>query len=272
MRKIELHESFSIVHSKLDSNPPMGRLLRKTYSEDYAPIHHLRAKLRYLRRIRGDVMHFFLLVDNPRYDIVGQGDFRHLESRTVNQLKWSLREEFNPKALDGSMSHNHIVHFSDNPNQALMMAKYLGARVGSDPANYFQESRLGSAWPTHLPHPVSVEYAEASVTDLRANIWVAGGLKLLRLEETPHWQSLVHMDPTIYENYLMPRLGTELRDGHSFSRLAHLLVLGKREGVDAFDPIIVKKLPTGLLQILDGVHRATVAQILKAERIFVATP
>ena len=264
---IEAHGGFSIRHVYLQRNPNLRKLISIVYRHDYAPISHLSAKLRYLRKLSGDCIHFFLQVEEAQFFLEGEGSWRHYESASVNDLKWKLRREFNPRGSDGNMTHHHVVHFSDNPEQARDVANATGIALGDDRRGLFERATLGVRTPSHIRVPPSLRASAVSVRKLRALVWSGSRKTLMPVDDTPHMKALTTRSKEIYDSYLLPRLGGHLRDGHSYERLTSLLATADGPGFSGFDPIIVIPLEDGFYQILDGVHRASVAHHLNWEEI-----
>lgn len=267
---IEAHGGFSIRHVHLQKNPNLRKLISIVYRHDYAPISHLSSKLRYLRKISGDCIHFFLQVEEAQYFLEGEGSYRHYESASVNDLKWKLRREFNPRSSNGNMSHHHVVHFSDNPEQARRVANATGIPLGEDRRSLFEKATLGAQIPNHIRTPASLRASVISVSKLRARVWSGTRLTLMPLDDTPHMKALMTRSKETYDSYLIPRLGGHLRDGHSYERFVSLLATADGRFLSGFDPIIVMPLEDGTYQILDGLHRASIARYLNWEEIHAA--
>jgi len=60
-------------------------------------------------------------------------------NKDVNILKWRIREQFNPKfedltfqphkALSPGITHNHVIHSSDIPEETELLKKYLNDKL-----------------------------------------------------------------------------------------------------------------------------------------------
>jgi hypothetical protein len=268
---INSHPDVSILKTTRQHQPNLTKLISQTYAHDYAPIYHLRGKLSYLRKLNGDVMHLFAEIRNPQFSLTGRPGYRHYESRAANAMKTALREKYNPRLPDGSMSDQHIMHVSDDPYQALEMAKFLRFEKALSISGRATDKALGVHIPHHLKSQDELMIQWVAPSKLKANVWSGNNLVLMPLDETPHYLAITTQNQTIYDEYLAPRLGTSLKDGHSFQRLQSLLKMANANGVDAFDPLLVTQ--TGKVdefQILDGVHRGAVATFLHASSVPVA--
>ena len=47
-------------------------------------------------------------------------------NRNVITLKWAIRQTFNPRTFDGEMTHDHIIHTTDNPTDTLHLLTTMG--------------------------------------------------------------------------------------------------------------------------------------------------
>jgi len=217
-------------------------------------------------------MHMFIRNDHPQNFLVGKvAGRRHVESKTANEVKWSIRERFNPTSEDGGLSHNHVVHFSDSTEQAVTAALRLKVCEEDQIRNFFQKHHFGLTIPHHLPTPAVTRYGHLPISSLRANIWGKGGrLELTSVGDTPHFNALKNKNRDLYDEYLSPRLGGHIKDGQSFERLLQLQKRSKGSNFDEFSPIVVRKTSSGLFLILDGLHRATVAAVRGEKSIFSA--
>ena len=99
--------------------------VNKVYSYDYAPISHLKSKIKYLDSVKPEVLCVVINNMSPSVDILGKGDFRHKESLKLKQLKTSIRKRFNPYAY-GEMSHEHVIHATYNEEQTFHILNAVG--------------------------------------------------------------------------------------------------------------------------------------------------
>lgn len=264
---IESHGGFSIRGLYHQKNPNLRKLISIVCRHNPTQISQLSSKLRYLSKLSGGCIHLFLQVEEAHFFLAGEGPLRHYESASVNELKWKLRREFNPRSSDGNMSNHHVVHFSDNPEQARDLANATGIPLGDDRRSPFEKATLGVRTPYYIRTPASLRASVISVSRLRALVWVGTRLTLMPLDDTPHMKALTTRSKEIYDSYLLPRLGRTLRGGHSYERLVSLLATADGHGLSGIDPIIVRPLEDGSYQILDGVHRASIARYLNWEEI-----
>lgn len=243
----------------------INRFVKQVYSYDYAPFYHLKAKTRYLLNTPKKVLFIFVENSDPQEDYFGEGDFRHLESTKMRQLKWMLREEFNPRC-NGEMSHNHVIHISDNEQQTYNMLQYLGFKG----MNCFQKNILDI--PYHIKNFNSLRIKSVDVDKLYCRIACGNPrdykTKPVPLGESPHYRSLIY-GFDIYENYLIKYHGYRLQDYYSLRKYKHLVeTLNYLSDVNV-SYICVSNVDNKLI-IMDGLHRASILKWKNNSEVIVA--
>lgn len=252
-----------VLHLRTTSAEKLPRLIREVYRHDYAPLHHLASKLRYLRNksLRGgSVTHIFFSLNDPEFTMSGVPPFRHLNSPKANEIKWSIRARFNPRK-QGEMTHDHVIHLSDNPMQAINVAMYLGLPVSRGEEKPFRQFFCGLELPHHISIPKSFTVETVRYGCVRASLLRDGKVVVVPISETPHFKALTSPvdGQKIYDSYLLGMEGKELTDGHHWRTLKALYDLCLSEENFAYPPILVEPYDDGYLRILDGVHRASAA-------------
>lgn len=256
-------QGLDILHIKTTPAKNLSRLVREVYRHDYAPLEHLAGKLKYLKQAefkRGQITHIFFIFRNPKFTLSGDSPFRHLNSPKVNEIKWRIRDSFNPRR-EGRMTHDHVIHVGDNPFQAINIAKYLGVQVSLDGTNPFTKMFCGLEIPHHISTPKSARLQTVAISRLRATILIDGQKALVRVAETPHFKALTGgaHGRVIYDQYLLGKRGNEFTDGHHWNRLENLYRLFLGDNKSTIPPLLTAELQDGVAQILDGVHRASAA-------------
>lgn len=225
-------------------------LISALYAHDYAPLDHLKTKTNYLKKTGTETLVLFCLQRRSSLFIAGTGSFSHLEDRICNQLKWEIRHRYNPRNSVGDMTHNHVIHATDNPDQVHHLAKQLyDAPINSIMAHHGP----GRILPHHLSGS-SLRIRQVSVDQLRVRI--LPDHQVFRVEDTPHFAALANNDPERYWRYLIPYLGKELRDGHSWNRFTALKSRIDSDAPQA--PIVVAPRYNRQYLVHDGAHRAAI--------------
>lgn len=268
-------EGLDILHIRTTPAKNLSRLVREVYRHDYAPLEHLAGKLKYLKQAEfkaGQVTHIFFSFHSPQFTLSGDPPFRHLNSPKVNEIKWRIRDTFNPRR-GGKMTHDHVIHVSDNPYQAIHMAKYLGMQVSLNQRNPFTKMFCGLEIPHHISTPKRVLLRTVPISRLRAAVLIDGQKALFPVAETPHFQALTagRGGRAIYDEYLLGRRGKEFTDGHHWGSLETLYHLFLGSGESYIRPLLTTELQDGLAQIIDGVHRASASLAAGRKEIPVAS-
>lgn len=223
-------------------------LIAALYSHDYAPLIHLRSKTRYLKKVGTDALILFGVQRESSLFVAGLGKFAHHEDRYINRLKWNIRRTYNPRESDGEMTHHHVIHATDNPGQA----RHLAGELHNLPLDRIMSPHgPGRILPSHLAS-TSLRVHQVPLQQLRVKL--LPDLRVHRIEDTPHFAALAENNRQLYWEYLVPFLGDELRDGHSWQRFMALkssFDLGARPA-----PIVVAPGCNGTYVVRDGAHRA----------------
>lgn len=249
-------DCFDIVRIIKHYPKDMKKFIREVYSYDYAPIVHLKSKIKYLESVDACLLCIVIKNNAPEVDILGDGKFRHYESLRLKQLKTVIREKFNPYK-NGVMTHDHIIHATDNEEQTDHILKAIGDISVLD--HYHQN--LFSI-PSFLGKQVEYRIAEISVEQLLCG----------QAEGKSHDFSIVHMpvkesvqylslgtDGENYKQYVENFTGTALKSDYHVEKFLSL--------ADNFDYlstnfendfVVVKELNAGLYLIVDGLHRASI--------------
>ena len=239
------------------------RFIRTVYANDYAPFHHLRDKTRYLVSVPREVLLILVRNPNPRNEVVGEGEYRHLESAAMRELKWTIREAFNPR-IAGEMTHDHVIHGTDCESQAADLVERFGE---THAYRGIREDKL--TWPRVRPHVGPVTELSTSwvgpedivCNQLTGSRWSAEVTEVA-LRNTVQFKSIV--EPSgLYRAYVSEHRGVGLRDYHSehrFKQLQHTYSFESalEQGTVPLARIVdgADGLPRYL--IVDGVHRAAV--------------
>ena len=262
--------SISIVRIESRVIENMEKFIYDLYACDTVPINHLRTKLRYLFDTYPKIIVIFVKNFAPNELPVGRGEFRKIQCQNINQIKIKIRNMYNPrhpdkdfqiKPLNKGMSHEHVIHASDQEEQVDYVLKLLGYSegikfIGDD------DKDLPFRKPYHIPRPEKYLFKTIRIEDLRATILYQSNSRktqkrLTNIIDTPHYLALCN-GGDIYKEYLNKYLFTFLKDDHQWEKLHNMSKLQESQ-ISAFNPILVEK-DKGYYRILDGVHRAAVAQ------------
>ncbi len=241
------------------------------YSQDYAPLQHLKAKTRYLLNLESTVMLIFVLNKDPHESYFGTGAFRHIECEQIKILKENLRNQFNPKK-NGQRTEEHVIHASDNESQTHNILTYLGYKSGINLFETTSNSILST--PHHLPRFNSFLVKMINHTQLFCSLLTGVPRKYQKktvpINLMPQFLYLMG-NKTAYKEYLNTFQGTLLRDYYSLNKLMTLAdELDYLEPPHRTDYVTVKEFEPDKFVVLDGVHRASILVVKGIVRFPVA--
>lgn len=253
LRNIDTFDIVRIVKYK-PSN--MKKFIRKVYSYDYAPLAHLKSKIKYLEKVEPSLVCIVINNHFPDVDILGEGSFRHKESLTLKKLKTEIRERFNPYK-EGKMTHDHIIHATDNEEQTHHILNAIGD-IGIE--KYYQPNLYSV--PFFLKKQTSYEIKEITFECLVCG--QASGdsdnfsIIQMPVDKSVQYKALHGGDGEAeYQQYIDNYLGTALKADHSVNKYLNLKENFKYLSANhANSYVIVKKLSTEKYLIMDGLHRA----------------
>ena len=121
---IEKDPNFKIEYFYRYKANNIKRLISNVYYNDYTPISHLKNKTKYLKNINDkDVLFIFCTNKNQKKLRLNHSIKKHIESVSVNKLKNKIRNKFNQR-INGKITHDHVIHGSDNQEQTEHIIKF----------------------------------------------------------------------------------------------------------------------------------------------------
>lgn len=271
LSEIGSNDDFEIVKILLHRPKSIKKLVKKIYSYDYAPYWHLRGKTKYLLTTLPQVIFIFVKNKNPQEEFSGEGEFRHIESRTVKILKDKIRNKFNDRKED-RRTENHVIHASDNEGQVDHILRYLGFNDG---LNYLKRipNRILDV-PYYIPEFNQFSIREVDIDNLLCNILVGTRenyhLELVTLEKSPQYACLCGKTG-LYREYLQEFLGGPLDQDYSVEKFLNLSKnLLYPDRLNPLKYILVRKSDPMKYIILDGLHRASILKFRGQKKVSVA--
>lgn len=254
----------------LSHRPKTARkLVKAVYSYDYAPFWHLKSKTEYLMQTPKEVVFIFTKNLYPDEDYFGEGEFRHVESKTLKQLKTQLRNKFNNR-IDGKLTEDHVIHASDNELQTNFILQYLGF----EGLQYLQKKCGICNLPYYLSQFRNIAINEVPIEALVCNIAVGSRfnfkIKTVNLDSSPHYRMFAE-GSDVYQEYINTFLGGPITDAYSLERYKQLVE--KFEYLAA--PYTTNYIATSPANhnkylIFDGLHRAAIMKHRGATKLPIA--
>lgn len=258
-------DDFDIVRIIKHEPASMKKFVRKVYSYDYAPLAHLKSKIKYLEKVAPVLTCVVINNRTPDVDILGEGSFRHKESLTLKKLKTEIREKFNPYK-DGEMTHDHIIHATDNEEQT----HHILNAIGDIDIEKYYLSNLYSV-PFFLGPQSSYEIKELPFEFLLCG-QAKGKSDNFNIEKVTVQQSVQYKalcnEEGEYRAYVNRYLGTALKIDHSVGNYLSLKKDFKYLSSEyATSFVTVKKICKEKYLIMDGLHRAALHLSQNFEKI-----
>ena len=253
------HDSFDIMLIQKHEIGNIKKLVNKIYSFDYAPLFHLKAKVKYLKCTPPTVCFIFLKNTNVVEEYFGKGDFRHKECLKIKAFKDKIRVKFNPRTPSGELTHDHVIHATDNESQTDSILKLLGYKSG---VMILKKVNKIIQSPHYIVEPDQFEIKQVPLDDIYCtNVFQKEGRQLIEripISESVQYQAIE--SPKLYEDYLEQFKGGALKQDYNIKK--YLLM---KEGFVYLsagfttDFVIVEKLKdNGKFIIVDGLHRAAI--------------
>jgi len=262
LRKDEAIEILTIRRHQVRN---MRKFVFDLYACDYVPVEHLYAKLKYLFKLKPEVINIFVKNYQPAEIIRGDPPFRKKQCLKMVKVKNTVRNRFNPRQadpnfrlapLDRGVSHEHVIHASDTEAQTDYYLKLLGYEDG---IGYLNEDSEGLPFkkPFHLKRPERYVIKNIPVSSLFANILQRHngkvGTMLVPIVETPHYRA-ASGEMAVYQKYLNDYRFQYLNDDYHIEKFNQLLQFSSEE-LEKLPLVFAVPVEQGF-QILDGVHRA----------------
>ncbi|ELG2044640.1 hypothetical protein RAX51_003588 [Vibrio fluvialis] len=260
-------EHFEIVRFIKHRPKNMKKFVNQVYSYDYAPLAHLKSKIKYLRKVEPCLMCVVIRNTRPSIDILGEGKFRHKESLRLKSLKTEIREKFNPYA-NGCMTHHHVIHATDNEEQTYHILKAVGAE---DVSEYYRNNLFST--PFFLGAIDTYQVIELDIEQLVCGQIVGEEFKYstvnVPISDSVQYQALLsEAGQSNYQSYIEKFRGTALKADYDLEKYIelsqHFSYLS-----DGYETsfVTVRKNDDGQYVVVDGLHRASMHYHQKNSKI-----
>ena len=269
VNEIAIDSNFKIIRLKYHFFAHTETFIKDVYKCDTVPWDHLISKSRYLHSSPQKCMVIIVKNLRPQEQMVGSGEFKHIQCQNITNLKIRIRSKYNPKFLDANkqinplprgVSHEHIIHGTDYEDQVEYLLNYFG--LGS--INYYNRyNKLNYLLPWHLnlkPKTKIIE-REQNISDLKCSIFNKG---IIQIQDSPHFK-YVKGDKDDYLSYVSKNIGVTLQENHFHQSFDHLISnfdLNYQEA-EKKSCIIVN---SGNI-ILDGLHRCSIMLKLGVKKV-----
>ncbi|MDA9012529.1 hypothetical protein N9J60_00620 [Alphaproteobacteria bacterium] len=265
---IAQHPKFEVVRIVKIRDYNIRWLTRSVYKNDKVNPLHISGKIKYLQKMDGPIHVILCYEENP--DLIIRGEkYDIIDSQCVMALKGQIRERFNSRDNAGMISDDHVIHSSDNDDEALRLIHLVDPQCLNGLA--FTRQGIHGVERPDLSKGVEakrrIEFQkELSLDSLRAVILQTGSLQKLYLPitRTPHYQYL-HGDIRPYLDYIQEHRGHAHRCFYGPHKFNKLLDIGKRDLTLLRSISVVRR--DNNYHIVDGLHRACIAHFLGSKKI-----
>ena len=251
-------EHFTVMRIIKHKPKNMKRFVNKVYSYDYAPLAHLKSKIKYLQKVDNCLICIVIKNHSPVVDILGEGSFRHKESLRLKELKTRIREKYNPYK-NGEMSHDHVIHATDNEEQTYHILKALG---NENIYNYFQNNLF--SLPFFLGEIHGYNLIEVNMDELVCGQAVGDTfnytIENVQISQSIQYSALLNNDGAkAYKQYIEKYRGTALKADYNLESYINLssrfsyLAAGFENSY-----VTVRVNANKQYVIVDGLHRASI--------------
>lgn len=239
-------KDFEILHIETYKFRSMNKFLRLIYSHDYAPFIHLKSKLKYLKKLKDNkVIIIFVLNKNSRSFIQNKSGTPHVESLSMNEIKWELRKMFNKRDENNLIDNNHIIHGTDSESQTI----YLLKKLRINPERILRNDQI---FPSHLAEFENYKIQNVNLEEIKVRILKSNNIELMKIKNSPHYKYLKGNED-VYLNYLDSNIGKGIKKYHSPIKFKNLFK-EFNENLKSYRPIILNH----NFEIYDGNHRASI--------------
>lgn len=258
LQAIRDNTNFDIVHIHKQEVSNIKKLVYQIYSFDYAPLFHLKAKVKYLETTPPVVNFIFAKNHDAQEEFFGTGVFRHKESLRIKAFKEKIRDKFNPRDSKGQMTHDHVIHATDNESQTDSILKLLGY---TDGVKMLMNKNKIVATPHYIKESKQFLIMQIPYTRiLCTNVKEENGKvmpKHIPIHESVQYLGLT--TPDVYDAYVKHFRGLVLKQDYDVDK--YLKLKDKfaylTEGYTSYLIVVTKIKDSDKYLVLDGLHRAS---------------
>ena len=261
INQIRDDDNFDILKIKYHEVKNVKKLVKQIYSQDYAPLKHLKEKTKYLLQSEPRVLIIFALNKNHQEKIFGKKEeFKHIECEYIKQFKGKVRDQFNPPPINGKKSHEHIIHASDSEYQVDHLLKLVGYTDGIKYLSKKPNSILPT--PHHTKPFKNFLLKKVDINSLYCYLYKKDSKSIhkekIELINTPHYKYVTGYKDD-YLKYINTFGGITLTDDHFIENYEKLKKdFSYLREKNPINYIIVEEFQLNNFMILDGVHRACI--------------
>ena len=250
--------------------------IKGVYSYEYLPFSHHETKFNHLNDTTSEVVIIFAINKNPQAEYWDDPTKKFIHSKKIKDFKVKIREQYDPRK-NGKLTHEHVIHASDNEIQVHRFLKYMGVSEGLDHFRIKKNPIIPVPW--FIPKFDNFTIKSVPISFLYANIISSVKNKHIKMltpiDKTPHYKYL-NNDKKPFVKYLSKFSNGRLLGGPTywdfclkkFNGLLKKFNYLKAPYENNF--ILVRQVQTDQYVIVDGIHRVTILKYKNHDQCTVA--
>ncbi len=254
-----------ILNIKENDIDDIDKFIRKCYKLEMINLNHIMGKTKYLKSIEKKYTHILIKNYNARLKEYGEGKYKVIADENIVNWKWKIREKYNPrdinvnmKPLSKGITHNHVIHVTDEHKECDYLCETLLNNVPSFYENKFNNNLLV---PWHVNIKVILKIEIVDINKLTVNLAESLNMKV---KDTPHYEYLNGNKQT-YINYFNKYIGKCLEDNHSPLQFDRLISKFKPELYNFEESRLI--ICNEKYLVCDGLHRLSILKKNNISRV-----
>ena len=250
----------NILNISLGTINNYDNFIKNIYKLEMVNSEHIFSKTQYLKSVKNQYFHILIKNNGSNIKQYGEGTFKVFADENIVNLKWQLREKYNPKFKDSNLqlsknlspgiSHNHIIHITDSNKECIELCKYL---LNKEPKEYVNKKINNIYIQWHLKINNQIKKINVNIDNLY--IRLANNPNKYKIIDSPHFKYVCNNQKP-YIDYYCKYIGSYLQDNHTPSQFDKL--------IKNFNPYTYNFEESRLIiinqnfQVCDGVHRLSI--------------
>ena len=166
--------------------------IKNIYKLEMVNSNHIFSKTQYLKSVKNEYFHILIKNNGSNIKQYGEGTFKVFADENIVNLKWRLREKYNPKLKDTNLpsnnlspgiSHNHIIHITDSNEECIEVCKFV---LNKNPQEFENKIVNNIYIPWHLGIPKIMKKININIDKLY--IRLANDPNNYKIINSPHYK------------------------------------------------------------------------------------
>lgn len=250
----------SILNIKRGSIDNYENFIKNIYKLEMVNSNHIFNKTQYLKSVKNEYFHILIKNYGSNIKEYGEGTFKVWADVNLVNLKWKVREMYNPKFNDPNLhpskhlspgiSHNHIIHVTDSIEECIQVSCFI---LNKHPQEFENKKINNIYFPWHLTIHKNINKINVNIDKL--HIKLVNDPNSYKIIESPHY-SYVCNDKSPYIKYYTKYMGTYLQDNHTPQQFDKLIEKFNADNYNFEESRLI--IINSNFQVCDGVHRLSI--------------